>query len=80
MPSDRTGLLIIRAWLEGESTQPLRAHVRVTDDVSTGIQRTVTLAQPDRVSELVDSWLRGILALPTDAAADAPPEIPAADG
>jgi hypothetical protein len=80
MPNHRTGLLIIRAWLEGESTEPLRAHVRVTDDVSEGIQRTVTLAKPDRVSDLVDAWLRGILTPQIDPLVDAPPEVPVTDG
>ena len=61
MPSHRTGLLIIRAWIEDGSAQRLRAHVRVTDDVSAGIERTVTLVQSDTVGELVDSWLESVL-------------------
>ncbi len=61
MDSHRTGLLIIRAWVESGSTEPLRAQIRVTADVSTGIQRTVTLDQPGAVGELVNAWLAGIL-------------------
>ena len=61
MPSQRTGLLIIRAWLEPGSTEPLRAHIRVTSDISTGIERTVALAESDTVMELVDEWLQGIV-------------------
>lgn len=60
MPSHRTGLLIIRAWVEAGSTEPLRAHVRVADDISAGIDRTLTLVEADRVRELVDVWLQGI--------------------
>jgi hypothetical protein len=56
----RTGLLIIRAWVEEGSAEPLRAHLRVTDDVSTGIEHTLTLVQPDTIGELVDAWLRGM--------------------
>jgi hypothetical protein len=61
MPTHRTGLLIIRAWTEPGSTEPLRAQIRVTQDISTGIERTVALAQSDTVMELVDEWLQAIV-------------------
>ena len=61
MPSDQTGVLIIRAWVEGGSAEPLRAHVRLTDDISAGIQRTLTLVQTDAVGDLVEAWLQGML-------------------
>ena len=61
MPSHRTGLLIIRAWLEPGSTEPLRAQIRVTNDISGGIEQTVALAKSDTVMELVDEWLQGIV-------------------
>ncbi len=61
MPSHRTGLLIIRAWVEAGSTEPLRAQIRVTSDVSTGIERSLTLDQPGDVGDLVDAWLAGML-------------------
>ena len=56
-----TGLLIIRAYLETESSSPLRAEIRLTSDVSAGIERTFTLADRDRVAEVVRSWLDEIL-------------------
>jgi hypothetical protein len=61
MTNHRTGLLVIRAWVEEGSTEPLRAQIRVTGDVSTGIERSLTLVQSDTVSELVDTWLHGML-------------------
>ena len=61
MPSHRTGLLIIRAWVEPGSTDPLRAQIRVTNDISTGIERTVALAESETVMELVDKWLHAIV-------------------
>jgi hypothetical protein len=67
MVTRRTGLLIIRAWVEDGSTERLRAQIRVTDDLATGIHRSITLVQPDTVGELVDTWLHGIL---STAAAD----------
>ena len=54
---DMTGLLIIRAWTERGSSDPLRAHVRLTVDVGTGFQRVVTLCRPDDVTSLVSTWL-----------------------
>lgn len=61
MPNHRTGLLIIRAWVEAGSAQPLRAQVRVTGDISGGIERTIALAHSDTVMELVDGWLQEIV-------------------
>ena len=55
------GLLIIRAWVEEGSDERLRAEVRITNDVSAGIQRTVTLARPEEVRAAVDAWLAGVL-------------------
>jgi hypothetical protein len=60
MPSG-TGLLIIRAYLENGSPSPLRAEIRLTSDVSVGIERTLTLVDRDRVSEVVRRWLDDIL-------------------
>jgi len=71
MPSG-TGLLIIRAYLETGSPSPLRAEIRLTSDVSAGIERTFTLVDRDRVSEVVRLWLDEILDTP-DAEADRPP-------
>ena len=58
---DPTGLLIIRAWIEPGSPEPLRAHIRVSADVSAGIERTVTLARPADVCALVQEWLDEIV-------------------
>jgi hypothetical protein len=57
----RTGLLIIRAWIEEGSEDPLRAQIRVTDDLATDFARSVTLVQADTVTELVESWLESML-------------------
>ncbi len=61
MPSDRTGLLIIRAWIEEGSSEPLRAQVRISTDVSSGIERTLTLVRADAVGVTVQEWLADIL-------------------
>ena len=64
MPTDREGLLIIRAYVEEQSASPLRAHIRLTTDVSAGFERTVTLAEAAAVGTLVQAWLRELLTDP----------------
>jgi len=63
--TDNTGLLIIRAYVERDSSAPLRAEIRLTSDVSAGIERTLVLADADVVARLVRSWLDDILNGPT---------------
>ena len=60
--SDSHGLLIIRAWVEEGSDERLRAEVRVTTDVSAGMQRTVTLARTEEVRATIEAWLVEVLA------------------
>lgn len=59
--NDRAGLLVIRAWVEPGSSEPLRARVRMCTDVSTGVERTVMLARADMVGATVQEWLADIL-------------------
>ena len=61
MVTGSTGLLIIRAYVETESSLPLRAEIRLTSDVSAGIERTRTLADADLVVEVVRAWLDDVL-------------------
>lgn len=61
MASSKTGLLIIRAWVEEGSTEPLRAHIRLSGDIAHGIDRTLALSQRDEVSAVVAAWLSDIL-------------------
>ena len=62
MKITRTGLLIIRAWIEEGSSEPLRAHIRLSSDVSAGIERTLTVARVEEVGATVEDWLADILA------------------
>lgn len=61
LAGDRTGLLIIRAWVEDGSSKPLRAQIRLSSDISAGIKRTVTLADADAVCTTVRQWLGELL-------------------
>jgi hypothetical protein len=53
----RTGLLIIRAWAEPGSPSPLRVQIRLTTDVSLGVERSETLTEADVAIEIVQTWL-----------------------
>ena len=61
MSTARTGLLIIRARCEETSPQPLRAHIRLTTDISSGFEASMTLTQVAAVSKTVETWLDDIL-------------------
>ncbi|MDQ3224286.1 MAG: hypothetical protein M3Q75_12575, partial [Gemmatimonadota bacterium] len=61
MPTARTGLLIIRARCEETSSQPLRAHIRLTTDISAGFEASMTLTQVGAVGKTVETWLNDIL-------------------
>ena len=61
MPIDRTGLMIIRAWLEPGSSKPLRAQIRLSTDVGAGFEREMTLADVPAVAAAVEAWLQDVL-------------------
>lgn len=61
MATDRTGLMIIRAWVEKGSSKPLRAQIRLTTNVGDGFERDLTLAEVADVSALVETWLQEVL-------------------
>ena len=60
MAPTRTGLLIIRAWIEPTSSSPLRARVRLTTDVASGLESERTFADIQSVCTAVESWLEDV--------------------
>jgi hypothetical protein len=61
MPLERTGLMIIRAWIEPGSSKPLRARIRLTRDVGIGLEEEMTLSDMPAVSAAVEFWLHDVL-------------------
>jgi hypothetical protein len=57
-------LLTIRAWCEEGSEYPLRAEIRIADDVSSGFRSTVTFVHTDVVLEAVREFLDSVLRPP----------------
>ena len=62
MPRYRTGLLLIRAWIEKGSLKPLRAHIRATTDVSDGFESELIVADIPSAAAMVETWLGDVLA------------------
>ena len=61
MAGERVGLLVVRARVEAASSQPLRAVVRLTSDVSKGFTEEVALADADALTAVVRDWLHRML-------------------
>jgi hypothetical protein len=53
-------LLTIRAWCEEGSDRPLRAEIRLTEDVSAGFQHHLTVAHTESVFEVVRAFLGNV--------------------
>jgi hypothetical protein len=60
--ASRTGLFIIRAWVEPGSSSPLRVQIRLTTDVSQGFAQDLTVALEEAVVAAVRAWLSELLA------------------
>jgi hypothetical protein len=58
----RTGVLVVRAWLEDGRPADLRARITWTLDVDAHSRRVVTASGDDEVEELVRRWLDALLA------------------
>ena len=61
MPTDRTGLMIIRAWVEDGSSAPLRAEISMTANVAIGMEHTSVHSDILAVGSEVQTWLREML-------------------
>ena len=61
MEREQAALLIIRAWTEPGSSEPLRAEVRIVTDVSACVERTLTLSRPEAVCATVADCLADVL-------------------
>jgi hypothetical protein len=64
MTTERTGLMIIRAWVEEGSSAPLRAEISMTADVAIGMERTSVHSDVIAVGSEVQTWLQAILGSP----------------
>ena len=57
VPAERTGLLVIRAWLEANEEPRLRARITRTLDVARRDETSTVVATPAEVTGAVADWL-----------------------
>jgi antitoxin component HigA of HigAB toxin-antitoxin module len=55
--SDRTGILIVRLWLEGNARDGFRARITQTLDSAGPEQAMATAANPEDVYAVVKTWV-----------------------
>jgi hypothetical protein len=66
-PGERTAVLVIRAWIEGEEPPTLRMRVTRTFDVTAADETTEATASIDEACAIVRRWLKQLQGLVTDA-------------
>lgn len=57
-------LLVVRAWRESGSTDPLRATIRLTTDTANGFTYELSVSDAATVTNVVRAWLEEVLQSP----------------
>jgi hypothetical protein len=65
-PIGRTGVLVVRIWVEERAESAFRARITATGDVSSEEQTSVVAASVDDVLRIVREWVDGFLAQKSD--------------
>ena len=55
--SERTGILIVRLWIEGTADGGLRARITQTHDATGPEQAMASAATPDDIYAVVRTWV-----------------------
>lgn len=61
LPAERTGLLVIRAWIETNGETRLRARITRMVDVDAQEQISTVAATPEEITGTVVEWLETFL-------------------
>jgi hypothetical protein len=59
--SDRTGILIVRIWMEGSARDGLRARITRTLDATGPEQAGATAATPEDIYASVRTWVEAFV-------------------
>jgi hypothetical protein len=59
--SDRTGLLIVRLWIEGSAREGFRARITQTLDSAGTEQAMATAATPEDTYAVVRTWVEAFV-------------------
>ena len=65
--SDRTGILIVRLWIEGNLRDGFRARITRTLDSTGPEQEMVTAATPEDIYAVVRTWVETFVEQGTEA-------------
>jgi antitoxin component HigA of HigAB toxin-antitoxin module len=60
--SDRTGILIVRLWNEGHTSEGFRARITQTLDSADSEQAVASAATPDDVYAVIRTWVEAFVA------------------
>ncbi len=58
---NRTGILIVRLWIEGDAREGFRARITQTLDAAGDENAMATAADPEHVYSVVRSWVETFL-------------------
>lgn len=61
LPAERTGILVIRAWIEANGETRLRARITGVLDVDAREEISTVAATPEEVTVAVADWLNVFL-------------------
>lgn len=73
--AERTGYLIVRLWIEGNHRDGLRARITHTLDSTGDEHEMTTVATPEGIYSVVQTWVEAIVD-PDAAALASPPTTP----
>ena len=59
--SDRTGILIVRLWIEGNAREGFRARITRTLDSTLNEQQMLTAAAPEDIYTVVRTWVEAFV-------------------
>ncbi len=65
--ADRTGILIVRMWIEGNAHEGFRARITRTLDATGDEQGMATAATPDDIYAVVRTWVESFIEQETAA-------------
>ena len=61
-PSERTGVLVLRVWIEAGSDSGLRARITTEDELGSRERVSAVAGSVEQVVQFVEQWVKGFVA------------------
>jgi len=61
-PSERTGVLVLRVWIEAESDGGLRARITTVNELGSREPVSVVAGSVQQIVQFVEQWVQGFVA------------------